>query len=146
MNIEENISLKKLNTFGIDSKASYFTEINSNSDFLSLVQTPVYKNNPKLVLGGGSNILFTKNFGGLVIKNSLKGIEMIDQNTDHVWVKVNAGENWHNFVMWCVQHNYGGLENLSLIPGCVGAAPMQNIGAYGVEIREHCEKEFALDM
>jgi len=146
MKIEERISLQKFNTFGIDVQARYFTGINSINDFLALLSEKIYQNGNRLVLGGGSNLLFTKDFDGLVIKNNLKGIELINHNDDHVWVKVSAGENWHNFVMWCVQANYGGLENLSLIPGCVGAAPMQNIGAYGVEIKEHCEKVFALDM
>lgn len=146
MNIKEHISLKKLNTFGIDVQAAHFVEINSPDDFHALREEKVYKTGKNLVLGGGSNILFTKNYPGLVIKNNLKGIEITRQDENSVWVKVSAGENWHQFVLWCVQQNYGGLENLSLIPGCVGAAPMQNIGAYGVEIKDNCEKVFALDM
>src|ERR1700739_1479169 len=146
MNLQNNISLKHFNTFGIDVSAKYFTEINSIEDFHPLQNEIVYKNNKPLILGGGSNILFTKNYEGLVVKNNLKGIKIEKENTDFVWIKVSAGENWHNFVMWCVARNYGGLENLSLIPGCVGAAPMQNIGAYGVEIKDTCEKVFALDL
>ena len=145
MKIQEHISLKLFNTFGIDVAARYFAELNSSVDFAELLNEPVYKTNDQLILGGGSNILFTKNYDGLVIKNNLKGIEITREEDDFVWIKAGAGENWHNFVMWCVNKNYGGLENLSLIPGCVGAAPMQNIGAYGVEIKDACKKVFALD-
>ena len=146
MNLQHDISLKEYNTFGIDTKASYFTEINTLQDFKDLLNEPVYKNNKPLILGGGSNILFTKDYPGLVIKNNLKGIELIKEEGDSVFVKAAAGENWHNFVLWCVDHNYAGLENLSLIPGCVGAAPMQNIGAYGVEIKDVCDKVYVLDL
>ena len=98
----------------------------------------------RLVLGGGSNILFTKNFDGLVLKNSLRGIEILREDDRHVWVRAAAGEVWHELVMFCVERELAGLENLSLIPGQVGAAPMQNIGAYGVEMRETCESVEAL--
>ncbi len=146
MEIEKDITLKKLNTFGIEAKAAFFAEISSTEDFLSLIKTDVYKNNPRLVIGGGSNLLFTKDFEGIVIKNGLHGIDAVHQNEGHVWIEAKAGENWHKFVLWCVEYGYAGLENLSLIPGCVGAAPMQNIGAYGVEIKDVCEKVYALDM
>lgn len=146
MTIQNNINLKPYNTFGIDIKAKYFTEINSLKDFYALQKETIYHDNQRLVLGGGSNVLFTKDFDGLVIKNNLKGIKIEKQNVEFVWVKVAAGEIWHDFVMWCVSHKYGGLENLSLIPGCVGAAPMQNIGAYGVEIKDNCEEVYTLDI
>ncbi|MEO6306200.1 MAG: UDP-N-acetylmuramate dehydrogenase, partial [Bacteroidia bacterium] len=136
LNIKENISLKPFNTFGIEAKGTYFVEINSIEDFLELISTDVYKNNPKLIIGGGSNILFTQNFNGIVIKNNLKGIEVVNETTDEIIVKASAGENWHEFVLWCIKNNFCGLENLSLIPGCVGASPMQNIGAYGMEIKD----------
>lgn len=113
-----------------------------NFRFFNLIKEPVYKSNQKLIIGGGSNLLFTKEFNGIVIKNNLKGIDLVSENNDEVIIKVGAGENWHEFVMWCINKNYSGLENLSLIPGCVGASPMQNIGAYGVEIKdvfEHLE-------
>jgi UDP-N-acetylmuramate dehydrogenase len=100
-----------------------------------LLKTDIFHSNSKLIIGGGSNILFTKNFNGLVIKNNIKGISVVSENSETVIVKANAGENWHEFVMWCINKGYCGLENLSLIPGCVGASPMQNIGAYGVEIK-----------
>lgn len=146
MKIERNISLKDLNTFGIEAEASFYAEINRQDDLRELINTSEYHNNPKLVIGGGSNLLFTKDFDGLVIRNMLSGIEILKQNVEFVWVKAAAGENWHKFVTWCVYNKYGGLENLSLIPGCVGAAPMQNIGAYGVEIKDVCESVEALDM
>jgi UDP-N-acetylmuramate dehydrogenase len=146
MNLQNDISLKTFNTFDIDVSAKTFVEINSLEDFKALQKEPVYKTDNILILGGGSNILFTKNYNGLVIKNSLKGIEIVKEDADFVRVKAAGGENWHKFVMWCVDKNYGGIENLSLIPGCVGAAPMQNIGAYGVEIKDVCEKVHALDL
>jgi UDP-N-acetylmuramate dehydrogenase len=146
MNLQGNISLKAYNTFGIDVSAKSFIEINSIEDFKELQKEPIYNSGKLLILGGGSNILFTKNYDGLVLKNNLKGIDIVKEDEDLVWIKAAAGENWHNFVMWCVSKNYGGLENLSLIPGCVGAAPMQNIGAYGVEIKDVCEKVYGLDL
>jgi UDP-N-acetylmuramate dehydrogenase len=136
MQITSNISLKTLNTFGIEAQAKYFTEIQSLDNIIELLNTKEYKNNAHLILGGGSNLLLTKDVDALVIKNNLKGISIVKETDDVVWVKCAAGEVWHEFVMWCIQHNYGGLENLSLIPGCTGASPMQNIGAYGVEIKD----------
>ena len=136
LDIKNNISLKTLNTFGIEAFCDQFIEINSVSDFLALLKTDMYVRSSKLIIGGGSNILFTKNFAGLVIKNNLKGITIVSENTDEVIVNAAAGENWHEFVLYCINKNYCGLENLSLIPGCVGASPMQNIGAYGVEIKD----------
>ncbi len=134
--IQENFSLKHLNTFGIEAKAKYYAEINSISDLQELISNKIYSDSEKLIVGGGSNMLFTKDFNGLVLKNNLKGIEVIKEDADFVEVRSAAGEVWHDFVMWCIDKNYGGLENLSLIPGCVGASPMQNIGAYGVEIKD----------
>lgn len=134
--ILENVSLKHLNTFGIESVAKYYTEIDSINDLPALISNKLFIENEKLIIGGGSNMLFTKNFDGLVLKNNLKGIEVVKEDDDFVEVRSAAGEVWHDFVMWCIAKNYGGLENLSLIPGCVGASPMQNIGAYGVEIKD----------
>ncbi len=146
MTIYENQSLLLLNTFHIDASARYFVEINSESDFLSLIKDKKYIDSNKLVLGGGSNLLFTKDFDGIVIKNNLLGKELVKEDTEHYYVKVGAGEVWHEFVLWCIKNNYAGLENLSLIPGKVGASPMQNIGAYGVEIKDLFESLEALDM
>ncbi len=140
MNISENISLLNYNTFHIDVSAKYFAEIKSVEDFQELMNEEKFRSENKLMLGGGSNILFTKNFDGLVIKNSLSGIEEVKEDENFVWVKAAAGEVWHQFVLWCIEKNLAGLENLSLIPGQVGAAPMQNIGAYGVEIKELFEE------
>ena len=134
--IQENISLKPYNTFGVDVSARYFAEVNSVED---LKETLKISNSqtPQLFLGGGSNLLFTQDFDGLVIKLNLKGIseEILDEN--HVLVSAKAGENWHEFVLYTLSKNYGGLENLSLIPGNVGTCPIQNIGAYGTEIKDH---------
>ena len=136
MNIIENYPLLKLNTFGVDVKAKYFTSINTINELIELTKTNVFKDLELLILGGGSNILFTKDFDGLVILNNIKGKEIIDQNQQSIFLKIGAGENWHELVMYCVDNGWGGIENLSLIPGNTGTAPMQNIGAYGVEIKE----------
>jgi len=133
MNIQQNISLKPYNTFGIDVTAKAFASFAS----LDALQEGLnYKAGTSMILGGGSNVLFTKDFDGIILKNELKGIEVVHEDADHYYIKAAAGENWHRFVMYCVDNNYGGLENLSLIPGNVGASPMQNIGAYGVEIKD----------
>jgi UDP-N-acetylmuramate dehydrogenase len=133
MKINQNISLTSFNTFGIDVSAIAFTEV---SCFEHL--THVLRKNKKqhLILGGGSNILFTQNFDGLVIKNNFRGIAILEENDQNILIKVGAGEVWHDFVLFCIQHNYAGIENLSLIPGSVGACPIQNIGAYGVEVKD----------
>ena len=144
--IADNVSLKPYNTFGIEASCNHFVEINSVSDFNELLSFEVYKRNKHLIIGGGSNILLTKNFNGLVIKNNLKGIELVKEDGDAVLVKAAAGEVWHDFVQWSIQKGYAGLENLSLIPGCVGASPMQNIGAYGVEIKDVFESLEAVDL
>lgn len=134
--MQENFSLKPYNTFGIDAKAKYFAEINSPDQLIEILRLSETRTLPILFLGGGSNILFTKDFDGLVIKLSLKGITVQPLNEDKVLVTAKAGENWHEFVMFCLEKNLGGLENLSLIPGNVGTSPMQNIGAYGTEIKD----------
>lgn len=135
MEIKHNSSLKPYNTFGIEVSAKHFVEIHSVAELQELQLSDYFKL-PKLILGGGSNILFTKDFDGLAIKLSIKGIEKLQENNDHVMVKVGAGENWHQFVLTSIENKWAGIENMSLIPGTVGAAPMQNIGAYGVEIKE----------
>lgn len=144
--IRQDVDLKPLNTFGISARARYYTELHTVAEFAQLLQTDIYKNQPTLIIGGGSNLLFTKDFEGLVIRNCLKGISVEENNSDSVLLRVSAGEVWHEFVMWAIAQGYVGLENLSLIPGCVGASPMQNIGAYGVEIKEVFERLDALSM
>ena len=141
MQIQENISLRNYNTFGIDATARYFASFSSVEELHELLSGSKLKaKGSKLILGGGSNILFTKNFDGLVLKNELKDIELVKEDETFYYVKVSAGENWHGFVLYCIQNNYAGVENLSLIPGKVGASPMQNIGAYGVEIKDVFEE------
>ncbi len=136
MNIQENISLKPYNTFGIDVLAHQFAVFNSINELDEIVSSPFFLQQPYLILGGGSNILFTKNFDGIILQNQLKGIKLKEENDEYYFVEAAAGEVWHQFVLYCIQHNYAGIENLSLIPGSVGASPMQNIGAYGVEIKD----------
>lgn len=146
MVVNENISLKQYNTFGIDAKARYFTEISSVTELRELLRQPGYADMHKLILGGGSNLLFTRDFTGLVIKNNIHGIEVIKENEENVWIAAGGGENWHQFVLYCIEHGFAGIENLSLIPGTVGAAPMQNIGAYGVEIKDYFHTLEAVEM
>lgn len=139
MKIYENYSLKKYNTFGVDVAARYFAEVSTVEELIELLKTTHdhgVLNSKPLFLGGGSNVLFTKDYDGFVIKLNLRGISERVLNENEVLVTAMAGENWHEFVMFCLQSGYGGIENLSLIPGNVGTSPMQNIGAYGVEIKD----------
>ena len=136
MQIKSNISLKAYNTFGIDAAAKLFAEVKDLTGLRSVITSPEYRSIPKLILGGGSNILFTGDFEGMVIKIAIKGMKVIKEDASHVWVKAGAGEVWHDLVTYCIENNFAGIENLSLIPGLVGAAPIQNIGAYGVELKE----------
>jgi UDP-N-acetylmuramate dehydrogenase len=134
--MENNISLLPYNTFGMNVSADQFARFDSIATLQSLISRPEIINHPILVLGGGSNVLLTADFKGTVLKNEIKGIECIHENEELIYVKVGGGEVWHEFVMYCVDRGWGGIENLALIPGSVGAAPMQNIGAYGVEIQQ----------
>lgn len=137
MEIKEHYNLRPYNTFGLSAITRYFVEVKDTKEVQKLVLTDFYKSQPEiLILGGGSNILITRDFPGLVVKNSITFINIIRETEEHVWLKVGAGESWHDLVLFAIENNYGGIENLSLIPGTVGAAPMQNIGAYGVEIKE----------
>lgn len=135
MTLQENVSLKPYNTFRLDVRARYFTAFSSPNDLKEVLAHPSAGQNP-LVLGGGSNILFTKDVDGLVLKNEVMGIDVVEEDDQYIYVKAGAGVNWHQFVLHCIAHDYAGVENLSLIPGNVGASPMQNIGAYGVEIKD----------
>ncbi|MGN8057183.1 UDP-N-acetylmuramate dehydrogenase [Pedobacter sp. 22163] len=145
LQIKENVSLKPYNSFGIDVKASYFAEIFSEADLTRLFKNEIVKSQKLLVIGGGSNVLFTQDYKGLVVKISIKGIQSktID---DKVLVTAGAGEVWNDFVNYCVGHHFAGVENLSLIPGTVGASPIQNIGAYGVELKDVFESCSAFEI
>jgi UDP-N-acetylmuramate dehydrogenase len=135
--IIQNHPLTKLNTFGIKALAENYVEVHSTESLQEILDLPTYRNSPLLILGGGSNILFTKELiPGLVLKNCIQGIELVKEDSEQVYIRSGAGVNWHQFVMHCIQHKYAGAENLSLIPGNVGAGPMQNIGAYGVELKD----------
>ncbi|MES2576300.1 MAG: UDP-N-acetylmuramate dehydrogenase [Bacteroidota bacterium] len=134
MEIVPNFSLKKYNTFGIEAKAKQFVAVHSEQDLKTILQEN--KSQKKFILGGGSNMLLTKDIDALVIHIDLKGKKIIEENDDFVWVESQAGESWHEFVLWTIDQNFGGLENMSLIPGNVGTTPVQNIGAYGTEIKD----------
>jgi len=135
LQIQQNVSLKNFNTFGIDAKAKYFVEISQPGELIELFMDPQWQQTERLVLGGGSNMLFINDFDGLVIRMNIRGIDH-RINHDEVFVVAGAGEVWNDLLNYCVAHEYAGLENLSLIPGSVGASPIQNIGAYGVELKD----------
>ncbi|WP_339625309.1 UDP-N-acetylmuramate dehydrogenase [uncultured Winogradskyella sp.] len=138
--IKHNISLKAFNTFGIDANAGAYCDVTTLEDLKTVLKEK--QNRPFFVLGGGSNMLLTKDIDALVLHINLKGITVVEETENSVIINAKAGENWHDFVLWCIKHNYGGVENLSLIPGNIGTAPIQNIGAYGVELKdvfESCE-------
>lgn len=134
MTIQHNFSLKNYNTFSIDAKAKEFIAVHSIDELKKVLYENADKK--KFILGGGSNMLLTQDIDALVIHIDLKGKKVIQEDENHVWVEAQAGENWHEFVLWNIEQNYGGLENMSLIPGNVGTTPVQNIGAYGAEIKD----------
>ena len=134
--IEFDVSLKNFNTFGIDVSSKLFSQAENEDHVRNVIQSTEFMRNSSLILGGGSNVLFTKNFDGIVLRNHIQGIEVIEETKEYVLVKVGGGVVWHDFVLHCIKKGWHGVENLSLIPGNVGASPMQNIGAYGVEIKE----------
>ncbi len=146
MTIQKNYSLRKLNTFGFESVAAAFVEINNAEKIKFSISEN--KNLPIYILGGGSNILLTKNYyDALFIKNNIRGIKILENNDDRFCIcEIGGGENWHTFVLWAIENNLGGVENLSLIPGTVGAAPIQNIGAYGVELKNVFESLEAMNL
>ena len=146
MHIQNNKDLRKLNTFGLEASAAFFTEARSVKALSEIIMSKDWKSVPKFILGGGSNILLLNNIDQLVIHLLIKGIEKIREDDEYVWLHVGGGEVWHDLVMYCVANDYAGIENLSLIPGSVGAAPMQNIGAYGVEIKEVIETVEAMSV
>lgn len=144
MQILSDIELKDLTTFHIPARARHFAEVASVDDILELQNTKVFRESKKLILGGGSNLLLTRDFDGLVVKVSIPGITLEREDMHHYYLRVEAGVVWHQFVMHCVDHGYAGVENMALIPGQTGAAPMQNIGAYGVEMKDVCTRVEAI--
>ncbi|MGQ1909692.1 UDP-N-acetylmuramate dehydrogenase [Marinifilum sp. RC60d5] len=142
----ENYSLKKHNTFGIEASAKYFFEFESQNEICDFLDKNNIVDTNYLILGGGSNMLFTEDFDGLVLYPCIKGIEILEEDENTVLLRVGCKEDWDEFVAWCVERNYSGIENLSLIPGVVGASPVQNIGAYGVEVQEVIEKVEAVSI
>lgn len=143
MNIQKNISLLPYNTFGLEARAAHFAEIHTLEELHQCIGSGI---KPVLILGGGSNMLLTQDQEALVIKNQLQGIRIVRTFKNRVWVEAGAGENWHQLVLWAVENGLGGIENLSLIPGTVGAAPIQNIGAYGVELKDVFVKLTAMSL
>ncbi|MDH4058199.1 MAG: UDP-N-acetylmuramate dehydrogenase [Cyclobacteriaceae bacterium] len=146
MNIQEQVDLLPYNTFKISARSKYFVAIKSIQEFQNLLRSSVYKSEKHFILGSGSNILLTGDFDGLVIKVEIKGVQIEKEDNESVTIKVGSGEVWHDLVKQCVENGWGGIENLSLIPGTVGAAPMQNIGAYGVEIKEVVKTVEGIDL
>jgi UDP-N-acetylmuramate dehydrogenase len=146
MKVTRDYNLKSLNTFGIEAHAKFFTVVESEEDFNELIKLPEYKENDKLFLGGGSNILLTRDFSGIVILNKIKGISVVKKDENFTWIRAMGGEVWHDLVLFAVERGLWGIENLSFIPGSVGAAPMQNIGAYGAELKNVLESTEALDV
>jgi UDP-N-acetylmuramate dehydrogenase len=143
--IQHNFSLRQLNTFGIEARAANYLRVSTVEQLRAALADPVLAAMPRLVLGGGSNLLLTGDFAGLVLHIALEGREILPGDAGHVHVRAAAGENWHGFVQWTLEQGHGGLENLSLIPGTVGAAPIQNIGAYGLETKDLFHELSAFD-
>ena len=144
--VKENVDLFPFNTFHIHAKARYMVTVGAVEEAKEVFRSELFRVNRHLILGGGSNILLTKDFDGVVVKNEISGISIVKEDNAFIHLKVGSGKNWHALVMHCVERGLGGIENLSLIPGTVGAAPMQNIGAYGKEIREVIHSVEAIEM
>jgi UDP-N-acetylmuramate dehydrogenase len=136
MKLLQNYPLQDITTFHAKVFAKYYTVFSSAEFLKQILSSEELKTMPFIILGGGSNVLFTGDFNGVIIRNAIEGIEIIKEEEDVIYIKANSGEKWHDFVLYCVNRNYGGIENLSLIPGTVGAGPIQNIGAYGVELKD----------
>ena len=142
----KNYSLKNYNSFRVNHRANFFLKIKNNKSLIDFLSDKEFKNEKKLILGGGSNILFTKDYKGVILYSCIKGIHILEENDNHIKVKVGSGENWDDFVKFCVSKNWYGIENLSLIPGSVGAVPIQNIGAYGVEVKDYIYDVNGIDL
>ncbi len=143
---KKNYCLKKYNTFGIDSRAKYFAEFDSIIQLKDIINSEIYNNNKTFLLGGGSNILITKNFDGLILHNKIAGICILEDNEKFVIVEAGGGEDWNELVKWSVDRELSGIENLALIPGSVGASPVQNIGAYGMEVKDTITKVYGFEI
>ena len=142
----KNYSLKNYNSFRANHRANFFLKIKNNKSLIDFLSDKEFKNEKKLILGGGSNILFTKDYKGVILYSCIKGMHILEENNNHIKVKVGSGENWDDFVKFCVSKNWYGIENLSLIPGSVGAVPIQNIGAYGVEVKDYIYDVNGIDL
>ena len=142
----KNYSLKNYNSFRVNHKANFFLKIENNKSLINFLSDKKFKNEKKLIIGGGSNILFTKDYEGVILYSCIKGIHILEENDNHIKVKVGSGENWDDFVKFCVSKNWYGIENLSLIPGSIGAVPIQNIGAYGVEVKDYIYDVNGIDL
>ena len=142
----KNYSLKNYNSFRVNHKANFFLKIENNKSLINFLSDKKFKNEKKLIIGGGSNILFTKDYEGVILYSCIKGVHILEENDNHIKVKVGSGENWDDFVKFCVSKNWYGIENLSLIPGSVGAVPIQNIGAYGVEVKDYIYDVNGIDL
>ena len=145
-NIQENYSLKNYNTFGIAAKAKYFAIFDSILSLKEILKTNLHQQEKFFILGSGSNILLTQDYNGLILHNKIEGICILEDNDNDILVEVGAGVVWHDFVMWSVSQELSGIENLALIPGTVGASPVQNIGAYGLEVKDTIHKVTALEI
>ena len=145
-NFFNNFYLKKHNTFAINVKTKHFVEFESVRELNKIINSDIFCNNKSFILGGGSNLLFTKDYDGLIMHNKITGICILEDNENNIIVEAGGGVNWHEFVMWSVSQKLSGIENLALIPGTVGASPIQNIGAYGVEVKDSIKKVYAFDI
>lgn len=146
MKLFQNYPLQDITTFHAKVFAKYYTVFSSAEFLKEILSSPEVKSMPFIILGGGSNVLFTGNFNGIIIRNAIEGIDIVKEEEDSVYVKASAGEKWHDVVLYCVNRNYGGIENLSLIPGTVGAGPIQNIGAYGAELKDVMQELDAMNI
>ena len=146
MPLARHMNLQPFNTFAVAVTADYFATITHSDELRTVLDDATIAGQPRLILGGGSNILFTRDFEGLVLKNDIRGIQILKENRQYAWVRAGAGEDWDTFVRWSLDHHFYGLENLALIPGTVGASPVQNIGAYGVEIGDFLEQVEAIEL
>ena len=146
MNIQNDFPLKKFNTFGIDVTAKHFIELGTTDEIVKFSKSRIYQTEDKLILGCGSNLLFTKDYDGIIVKPRIGGMHVVREDEQHFWIKAGSDIIWHDLVESCIKANFGGIENLSLIPGTVGAAPIQNIGAYGVELKDCLEALEAINL